>query len=277
MKCLLLCAILVSCFCFTISENPEEHIVGGNVATSKLFPWMSLVEAFWKGQVFSYCGGALISRDYVLTAAQCVVGSTSLTIWLGAHNISAPTEFGRVKLYGDVFFVPDGYNDVFYDDDIALVHLARPVTLSPYINFIGLSTDQELDFTPGNAGVVPGWGFIRQGANKMNDVLMYSFNEVAATSVCETRYGAGWMTPKKACVSTTGGRGPCYGDAGGPLVKQLEDGTLQVMAIFSFLDTDSCIKGFPVGFTKVAPYLEWMYNVSGIQPFRQPAAHQIHH
>jgi len=51
---------------------PHNRIIGGDVATRGAFPWQAMVVSIWNGQIVSYCGGALISKDYVLTAAQCV-------------------------------------------------------------------------------------------------------------------------------------------------------------------------------------------------------------
>jgi secreted trypsin-like serine protease len=50
----------------------HDRIVGGDIAIRGAFPWQAMVVSIWNGQIVSYCGGALISKDYVLTAAQCV-------------------------------------------------------------------------------------------------------------------------------------------------------------------------------------------------------------
>lgn len=56
------------------------------------------------------------------------------------------------------------------------------------------------------------------------------------------------------------------GDAGGPIIKQNEDGSFTLMGLFSFLDTDSCQRGIPVGFTRVGAYVDWMRKVAGFVP-----------
>jgi hypothetical protein len=49
-------------------------------------------------------------------------------------------------------------------------------------------------------------------------------------------------------------------------VKQDEDGGFTLVGLFSFLDTVSCIRGKPVGFTRVGGYIDWMREVAGIDP-----------
>ncbi|CAB3377927.1 Hypothetical predicted protein [Cloeon dipterum] len=258
--CVFTCCILTSTWCL-----PTSRIIGGESVARGDYPWVTLVEAFNGGQVISYCGGSLISSSFVLTAAQCIEGADKARIWLGAYNISNPLEFSRVRLNATSFYTHPDYNNAFYDNDIALIRLPRTVSSSPYISPATLPTQEIADLDlEGIYGTMLGWGFISQNYNKMHDVLMKSPNRVIAPSTCETRYGAGWMSPNKYCVETAGGRGPCFGDSGGALMAHNEDGSPVVFAIFSFLDTDSCIQGIPVGYTKVGAYLDWIKGIAGV-------------
>lgn len=53
------------------------HIAGGREAVANCWPWMASIEFFNGAYNLNYhvCGGSLIGRDVVLTAAHCIFGA----------------------------------------------------------------------------------------------------------------------------------------------------------------------------------------------------------
>ena len=108
---------------------------------------------FWKlpcvfiGKYF--CGGTLISNEWVLTAAHCVDGNAlEVKVMLGAHNIKAESEEGRVSLNTMMFFTHPAYNPSLLQNDIALIHLINPVQFTNKIRPVCLPSieDGEIAF-----------------------------------------------------------------------------------------------------------------------------------
>merc|ERR1712183_103719 len=68
-------------------EGPpsKDRIVGGFEAAENQWPWQValFIDNAW------FCGGALISENYVMTAAHCADGASYFDIMAGAHNVRA--------------------------------------------------------------------------------------------------------------------------------------------------------------------------------------------
>jgi len=54
------------------------------------------------------------------------------------------------------------------------------------------------------------------------------------------------------------------GDNGGPLVYQECDGVYTQIGIVSFGAAAGCQLGYPVGFTRVAAFLDWISEITGM-------------
>ena len=54
-------------------ERPLERIVAGETATIHEYPWHARIQLKKQGYILkSYCGGTIISNEWILTAAHCV-------------------------------------------------------------------------------------------------------------------------------------------------------------------------------------------------------------
>ncbi|KAJ3646351.1 hypothetical protein Zmor_023941 [Zophobas morio] len=173
------------------------------------------------------CGGTLIERKYILTAAHCVDGASSVWILLGTDNIEKE-EKSTVYLESENFIVHENYNNLTYDHDIALIYLNDNLTINEHVNTVSLLRHIS---SRGRTYVV-GWGLpdLGQGLNdKLLDVYDYS----------------------KLCAFGTEA-GPCHGDSGGPLL--LDD--IQV-GIVSGGDK-YCNTSVPTVYTNTSYYWQWI-------------------
>merc|ERR1712168_1041665 len=89
---------------------------------------------------------------------------------------------------------------------------------------------------------------------------------VITNSDCNDVYGI--VGPGVVCVDTTGGKGSCNGDSGGPLIKKdgmKTPGQKWIQhGIVSFGSSRGCEVGYPAGYTRTEYYLDWIMSNSGM-------------
>merc|ERR1719429_954364 len=85
--------------------NTKSGIVGGNEATPHSHPHQ--VALFIDDMYF--CGGSLISNEYVLTASHCMDGAFFVEVVMGAHNVRQ-NEASQVRMTSYDFETHSGWN-----------------------------------------------------------------------------------------------------------------------------------------------------------------------
>lgn len=80
------------------------------------------------------CGGSLIKRNFVLTAAQCVGdGKTPLNLVLGAHNIDDDED--KVEIHSSAIYIHPNFNPKNLENDLALVKLPGEAEITSIYTF----------------------------------------------------------------------------------------------------------------------------------------------
>merc|ERR1711970_193902 len=150
----------LDCICGEAQPKSHQHarIFGGSQTDVEEYPWMA--------RVGYGCGGALISNQWVITAAHCVTDSfmNYIDIWdaskviveLGQHDLSSIAMKKTVEeiiVHERFIGWPKGVND------IALLKLEDPVDFDKYPNIrpICLPSTSTEDYT-GSSAIVAGWG-----------------------------------------------------------------------------------------------------------------------
>lgn len=234
------------------------RITGGDFATANQFPYQAALIITLPTEQ-SFCGGSLISNNFILTAAHCLDTATMATVILGAHDVSQSTENSRsIQLIMPRNFITHaGYNSTQYQNDIALIHLNSPVTVNNFIQILQLPRLAQVDTTfTGSSAVVSGWGRYLDTVDLLSDVLRYVNLSVLDNSGCSPFFGTA-ITPMKVCTSGANRVGPCGGDSGGPVVIE-ENGQKVQIALVSFSVGFGCQLGWPTVHTRVSRYLDWI-------------------
>ncbi|XP_015220989.1 mast cell protease 1A-like isoform X3 [Lepisosteus oculatus] len=197
------------------------------------------------------CGGFLISKNFVMTAAHCSKGSERMSVVLGAHNIASADarRYGVKREYRH----PD-FKNVTLGSDIMLLQLSKPVKRGKGINVIKYPR-KDRDIKPKTSCTVAGWGATKTQGRAVASLRVVNVS-VMDTEVCRNM----WQRKLPADIICAGGyktkKGACQGDSGGPLVCGGE-----ALGIVSFNSGNCDYPNWPNIYTRVSKYLPWIQKI----------------
>jgi len=104
----------------------ETRIIGGKEAANGQFPYQAAISL----DDYDFCGGSLISKNWILTAGHCVVIFEQWKVVLGAHNLRDSNESGRVTLTTTEAILHEEFDFSNLDNDVAVLQLPEDVHFS---------------------------------------------------------------------------------------------------------------------------------------------------
>jgi len=208
------------------AERPSPGrptIISGTIAAPGAWPWQAalVLNSALSASAGQFCGGSLISRDFVLTAAHCTNNYTAaqIRVVLGRNLLSGPG--GQEIQVSEIIQHPD-YDPITTDNDIALLRLETPATLNAKVQPIAIATSgHAAQFRTDVLATVTGWGNINAGPiPDYPDELYQAQVPIVDQATCVANYAVNnqLVTDNMICAGwPQGGTDSCQGDSGGPL------------------------------------------------------------
>uniref|UniRef100_W5LWA6 Peptidase S1 domain-containing protein n=1 Tax=Lepisosteus oculatus TaxID=7918 RepID=W5LWA6_LEPOC len=246
-----------------VSSSPlsRSSIVGGEDAGDGLWPWQVFLLVKKTNGSLSQCGGSLISKHWVLTAAHCFKGYIDIKsshVYLGAYKLDLPSSHQVNRNIADVV-IHSKYTITRKGYDIALVKLDRPVPLSRFIQTVPLAEPSDL-FTSRSDCWVTGWGRVQQNiclSLSNHSAGQYSLSPITVQSVWNQSQSELESSPLCLSVSLS-----LQGDSGGALVCKKGNRWVQAGIVSYGKGCELPIP--PKIFTRVTSYRPWIKTHSGV-------------
>ncbi|XP_075705835.1 ovochymase-2-like [Rhinoderma darwinii] len=262
----------------TFPPQINSRIVNGEPAIPHTWPWQVSMQVWPSSRnetiFFHTCGGTLIHKHWVLTAAHCFINyADELHRWqmcVGKHNLTMVETTQKcykiLGIYRNEGFV---YPEIpALEFDIALVKLDGEVAANDFIDFACLPPHNQV-LSESYRCHATGWG--DETGNSMAPKAAEGLNQVALPvityEVCKTpQYWwfqikdsmicAGYVLPDEL-------KSVCQGDSGGPLVcpSTTQSSKWEVHGITSFGPIGCIMDKKPSVFTRTSAHLDWIDTI----------------
>ncbi|KAI8423528.1 hypothetical protein MSG28_012628 [Choristoneura fumiferana] len=222
-------------------------------------PWLVLLEYYRRGSMVDIrCGGTLISKRHVITAAHCIKRVDMYKVRLGEYDLRTEEDcvdgvcsVARSIEIVDVAIHPK-YNGSSHD--IAVLTLGSDAPYTDFIRPICLptATPRNVTFT------AAGWGEIPRISEYSEIKKIIPLPQWKWTD-CQNAYQGTELLHDVICAGGEEGVDTCNGDSGGPLVEYKERAELAGLTSKGF--TVCGTEGKPGIYTSVFTYLDWVNDV----------------
>ncbi|RZC39116.1 trypsin-7, partial [Asbolus verrucosus] len=233
--------------------NPlTERIVGGKPISIEEVPFQVSIE--WNN--VHKCGGSIISKNKVVTAAHCTRGKMGNILSIRAGT--TVREHGGQSMSVRKIHQHPKYTKETADYDISILELEQNLKFGKSVAPINLPHRNQT-FEAGTEALTLGWGSFISGSSRLSTELQSVFLKIVDKKECHKLLPSKTITGRMLCAGVKqGGKDACQGDSGGPLVVN------GVLGGITSWGVGCGHAGLPGIYSNMAALREFIDNVAGI-------------
>ncbi|KAG9491654.1 hypothetical protein GDO78_000261, partial [Eleutherodactylus coqui] len=238
-----------------------SRIIGGHDALPGAWPWQVSLQYSIFGYDYEHlCGGSLIHKMWVMSAAHCFIKARNHRNWRAVFGVNDIVNPGSTRQTSQIkgIRIHKNFDEKTKDNDLAMLELENPVKYTEYIQPVCLGIQLQEVSDPFTQCFITGWGTTSK-AGEMSQILQEAQIDMISASLCNS---SGWyngiLTDNMICAGfEDGGVDTCQGDSGGPLVCYIADrASFYQLGITSF-GYECAEAHYPGVYTQVHNYANW--------------------
>jgi hypothetical protein len=223
----LLLALLVS----LLPPRTAFSVAGGKPVSIRIAPWTALIKIRYSTGEIDNCTGTILDQSHVVTAGHCLYDSqgrtvkpVGVTVLAGISSVSSPRGTDAEQRRTVAFYTVHPYFECcrdLYPDDIAVLSLARPLTLGSATARAVALPHSDSRYPKGASTILAGFG-TKSGLKSGTGTLRTMHATVDDQGRCgglRAPHQNGFLFANAVifCAFSSGGAA-CEGDSGAGLV-----------------------------------------------------------
>uniref|UniRef100_U5ETW5 Putative chymotrypsin 1 n=1 Tax=Corethrella appendiculata TaxID=1370023 RepID=U5ETW5_9DIPT len=220
-----------------------ESIIGGRTARPNFAPYAVSIQS----NGAHVCGGAIIDASHIISTAKCLKTVNINSVLVGTQKLS--TNNKRITIQSSAITTHLNYNSTHGLNDIGLIKLAEPLTLSATIEKIDYNTAA---MASGVVTTFVGWGSVVPNIDIFPNDLQVLYQKSLTNSDCRSIFiDDSSVNVGNICAYIQEGQTTCKRDHGSPLVA---NGKLIGLLTLNV----QCTGRKPDVFVDIAYYSNWI-------------------